>query len=37
MAKSKSAGFQGHLVKPVNPNALEAVLAKAAEEMKRLA
>jgi CheY-like chemotaxis protein len=36
MAKSKSAGFQGHLVKPVNPNTLEAVLAKAAEERKKL-
>jgi CheY-like chemotaxis protein len=36
VAKSISAGFQGHLVKPVNPNTLEAVLAKAAEEMKSL-
>jgi CheY-like chemotaxis protein len=36
MAKSKSAGFQVHLVKPLNPNTLEAVLAKAAEEMKKL-
>jgi CheY-like chemotaxis protein len=36
VAKSKSAGFQGHLLKPVNPNTLEAVLAEAAEEMKRL-
>jgi CheY-like chemotaxis protein len=34
LAKSISAGFQGHLVKPVNPNTLEAVLAKAGEEMK---
>jgi CheY-like chemotaxis protein len=36
MAKSKSAGFQWHLVKPVNPNTLEAVLVKAAEEIKNL-
>jgi two-component system, NtrC family, response regulator PilR len=36
VAKNISAGSQGHLVKPVNPNKLEAALAKAAEEMKSL-
>jgi CheY-like chemotaxis protein len=34
LAKSISAGFQGHLVKPVNPDTLEAILLKAAAEMK---
>ena len=34
IAKSKNAGFRDHLVKPVSPRTLEAVLAKAAEDMK---
>jgi CheY-like chemotaxis protein len=36
VAKSKNAGFHRHLVKPVSPDTLNAVLTKAAEDIKRL-
>jgi CheY-like chemotaxis protein len=34
MAKSKDAGFQDHLVKPVSANTLKSVLARAAKDLE---
>jgi CheY-like chemotaxis protein len=35
VAKSKSAGFRAHLVKPIDPRTLEAILVEVVEQMKR--